>query len=112
MGTQNDMEQVYRKASVYALISKFEALPLSIIEAMSAGLPVIATDIGGVPELIKNNDSGLLVGPGNLDEISAAIDRIGDPALRERLSLAARARYESMFSEDIMLGKIAALYDA
>ncbi|NJC74293.1 glycosyltransferase [Planosporangium thailandense] len=73
------------------LASHEEGLPNAVLEAMAAGLPVVATTVGGVPELITDGETGLLVPPHAPTELAAAIARLaGDPALRARLGAAAR----------------------
>lgn len=62
------------KADVYILPSYIEGSPISILEAMSYGMPIISTNVGGIPELVKNNENGLLIEQGNLDQIEMALD--------------------------------------
>jgi glycosyltransferase involved in cell wall biosynthesis len=66
-------DELLAKADVFVLPSYNEGLPMALIEAMSWGLPAIATPVGGIPELIANGDNGLLVNPGNTQELSAAM---------------------------------------
>nr|WP_275941379.1 glycosyltransferase [Planosporangium flavigriseum] len=73
------------------LASHYEGLPNAVLEAMAAGLPVVATAVGGVPELLTDDETGLLVPPHSPAELAAAIARVaGDPQLRGRLGAAAR----------------------
>jgi glycosyltransferase involved in cell wall biosynthesis len=62
-----------QESDVYVLPSYFEAMPLSILEAMSYGLPVIATTVGGVPEIVKNGKNGFLITPGDKKELAKSI---------------------------------------
>jgi glycosyltransferase involved in cell wall biosynthesis len=81
---------VLRRSSVLALPSATEGLPLVLVEAMSQGTPVVATRVGGVPELVEDGVSGLLVEPGRPDELARALRALlDDPALRRRLGRAA-----------------------
>lgn len=74
---------------------------MSVLEAMAAGLPVVASRVGGVPELVVDGATGLLVDPGRPDELAAALLRlVGDPGLRRRLGDAGRARVEQSFDVD------------
>jgi len=79
-------------ADVYAHPARAENLPLSVIEAMACGTPVVATRVGGIPELIEDGVTGLLAEPGDASGLARAIATLlGDPALRARLSEAALA---------------------
>lgn len=79
--------------SVVARNGKREGIPVVLMEAMSSGLPVIASRLSGIPELVEDGISGILVEPGDAPAIAAAIGRLaGDPVERERMGTAARAR--------------------
>jgi glycosyltransferase involved in cell wall biosynthesis len=69
----NEKNNLLTKSDVYILPSYSEGLPISILEAMSYKLPVISTPVGGIPEIVINDENGKLVTPGNLSEIGAAI---------------------------------------
>lgn len=64
-GVVSDVENYLADADVYVASSIFEGLPISMLEAMSAGLPIISTNVGGVPDIIKNGENGILVAPGD-----------------------------------------------
>lgn len=82
---------VYRRADIFALLSFAEGVPVVLMEAMSMGIPCIATTINGIPELIKNEINGLLVAPSNVEETVTAILRlIEDNSLRFKLGKAGR----------------------
>ncbi len=99
-------------ADVFVLPSRYEGLPLSIIEAMFAELAIVATDVGSVGELILDNETGLLVGPDDASAVSEAIDVLaGDAALRRRLGSAARTRALEHFSLEGMVASYKALYE-
>lgn len=110
LGEQNDMQSLYDQASVYCLISNFEALPLSIIEAMSSRLPVIASDVGGVSELITHGVNGLLVPKGDVNAVMVAMETLKDSSVRATMSLNARHRYETHFSDTKMLRRLEEIY--
>lgn len=87
-------------ADIFCMASFAEGLPISIMEAMAVGIPVVTTWIGGVPELAVNEVTALTVPPGNSDALAAAIKRlITDPTLGERLSAVARAAVEQRHSQ-------------
>jgi len=82
--SHSDLERAYREAHALLHVSWTEGLPQILYEAFAAGLPVVATDVGGIREAV--GEAALLVGPGDPDEAAASVDRIGcDPELRERL---------------------------
>ena len=87
--------------SLFALCSVEESSPVSIAEAMALGKPVIATRVGGVPELVEDGVTGYLTDYGDVDAIAAALRRLlGDTALRQKMGSAARARADRDFRPD------------
>jgi glycosyltransferase involved in cell wall biosynthesis len=100
-GERDDVPELLAGADIFVLSSRSEGLPLSILEAMSAGLPVVASRVGGVPEVVLDGETGLLVPPGDPSSLAAAIERLlVDPDLRARLGTAGRARIEESFDLD------------
>lgn len=100
-GERDDVLELLADADIFVLSSRSEGLPLSILEAMSVGLPVVASRVGGVAEVVVDGETGLLVPPGDPSSLAAAIERLlGDPALRNRLGAAGRARIEEFFDLD------------
>ena len=82
-----------RDADVLVMPSRYEELGTALLEAMQCGLPIVATRTGGIPEVVGHETSGLLVPPGDVAGLAAAIDRlVGDPALRTRFGEAGRLR--------------------
>ena len=72
---QNETKiQYLQNTDIYILPSYNEGLPISILEAMSYGKPIISTDVGGIPEIVKNNENGFLISPGNLEQIEKSIN--------------------------------------
>jgi len=100
LGQRSDISDLLSDANIFTLISNFEALPLSIIEAMSTGLPIVASNVGGVGELIKHNETGLLVEKGNIEQIREMLEKLAHVNDRKRLGGNARVSYlQSLTSE-------------
>jgi sugar transferase (PEP-CTERM/EpsH1 system associated) len=113
LGMRNDVQRLLAAADAFLLTSVSEGIPVTIIEAMAARIPVVSTAVGGVPELIESEVSGLLAPSGDAPRLADALIRLAaDRALRERLCHTARQRTETQFSEHQMIDKYAALYDA
>ena len=111
LGLCNRVPQLLAQTGVFVLCSRYEGLPLSIIEAMCAGLPIVATDVGGVRELVEEGVNGFLVPAGNQAALTDRLDRLqSDTALRVRMGLASRARYLSGFGVANMAAAVADRY--
>ena len=105
--------RLFESANVYVQPSHHEGMPISLLEALAHGLPVIATTVGAVPEVITQNQEGLLVPPHNPDLLAAAMgDLAGDAGRRARMSVAARCTAERRFSLDRLRDDLVRLYDA
>ena len=103
LGFRTDIPNVLRGCDFFVLPTHQEALGQSYIEAMAAGLPVIGTDVDGVPELITHNVNGLLVPPHDIPALRAAIGRLIDnPRLRAQLGVAGRLLTDASFTVDGM----------
>lgn len=99
------------EADIFCMASFAEGLPISIMEAMATGVPVVTTWIGGIPELALNEVTALTVPPGNSDALAAAIKRlVADPQLSKRLASAGRAAVERMHSRESSGAEVAALF--
>jgi glycosyltransferase involved in cell wall biosynthesis len=99
------------RAHVFVLPSRMEAFPVSILEAMAAGLPIVATAVGAVPSMIESGRSGLLVAAGDVASLSSAIASIlGDSTLRDRLAACARTECIRRFSIERTAGVLQGLY--
>jgi len=100
LGYRHDVAQLLRGADAFCLPSHFEGLPMSIIEAMLTGLPVVATDIRGCRELVAQGETGLLVPPAQAAPLAHALRRlVEDAALRQRMGAAGLARALDRFTE-------------
>src|SRR5256885_11088321 len=98
LGNRGDVPDLLGSADVFVLSSRSEAFPVSILEAMAAGLPVVATNVGGVAKSVVDGETGLLVPPGDSGALAAALDRLlTDDALRLRLGAAGRERARPHF---------------
>jgi len=106
-----DRERYLGLATVYALPSYNEGLPMSILEAMAAGLPVLSTPVGGIPEAVTDGVEGYLVAPGDIDALAARLQQLLlEPGLASRMGAAARRKVESTFSSDAVLPRVERLY--
>jgi glycosyltransferase involved in cell wall biosynthesis len=93
LGSRTDTAQLLAGADIFVLPSHQEGLPVALMEAMSAGLPVVATIVGGVPDVVTDGVEGLLVPPQRPDLLAEAVGRVArDPSLRARLGAASLAR--------------------
>jgi glycosyltransferase involved in cell wall biosynthesis len=112
LGYRSDIADLLADCDVFVLPSLYEGLPLSILEAMSAGKPVIATHIGGTDEAVIAGETGLLVPPANPTALATAIRSVlADRPLAQRLASAGRARVEQEFSATKMVQQVIAVYD-
>lgn len=110
-GLCNDVPVRLSNADLFVLASGFEGFPLSILEAMRANLPVIASDVGGVSESVVEGTTGFLVPKGDKDALADRLRLlITDPELRKRLGLQGRFFYEREFSFDIMYNRTFEIY--
>ena len=101
------------KAAIFVLPSYAEGLPMALLEAMSCGTAVIATDVGGVAEVVENEKNGLLVPPGDVRTLGWAINHLlTDCELRERLGKAGRAKVVSAFGPTRTIAALNELYSA
>ena len=110
LGVTPDIPDLLAAADVFALASDYEGLPVSMIEAMAAGLPVVATAVGGVPELVDHNATGILVPPRDRVALTTALATlVREPELRHTLGERARDRAR-LFSAARMIESYAVLF--
>lgn len=110
LGDIDDMKQIYSTADILLLSSFFEALPLSLVEGMSLGIPIIASNVGGIPELIDDGVNGYLFEVGNVHQLSTLIKKVSDSKLRENLGRNSRKKYLQNHEEKVMISKVSNLY--
>jgi glycosyltransferase involved in cell wall biosynthesis len=112
VGARRDLGNVLGAIDVFVMPSLWEGLPLSLVLAMGAGLPVVATAVAGIPEVVANGERGLLVKPGDVNELGAALARVfGDASERARLGHNARTFVRPRFGVDGYVTAVTALYD-
>jgi glycosyltransferase involved in cell wall biosynthesis len=111
-GRREDAAELLAELDVVALPSWTEGLPLVVLEAMARRRPVVATPVGGTPEVVVDGETGLLVPPRDPDALAGALRRLLDDAeLRRRMGDAGYARVRDRFSADSMTGRVLAIYD-
>jgi glycosyltransferase involved in cell wall biosynthesis len=106
LGYRDDVPAILAAADIFVLPSHFEGLPMSVIEAMLTGLPVVATAIRGPREQVVEGETGLLVPPMQISPLAAALRRlVADPALRARMGEAGRARAVALYDEALVVAR-------
>ncbi|WP_433934354.1 glycosyltransferase family 4 protein [Sorangium cellulosum] len=111
LGFRKDVPDLLVAADFFVLPSRDEGLPLAVLEAMARRLPVVVTPVGGVPEVVRNEEHGLLVPVDAPDALADAIERLArDPALGRRLGEAGHVRVRDDFSFEKMTRKYEQLY--
>jgi glycosyltransferase involved in cell wall biosynthesis len=112
LGDVSDVPALLRRASMFVLPSLTEGLPLTVLEAMATGLPVIATRVGGTPEVVDDGTTGLLVDPREPEQMARAMMRIFEcPELGRRLGDAAHLRVAEHFDVREMVSRYESLYE-
>lgn len=107
-----DKDRLLARSHVYVLPSHSEGLPISILEAMSWGLPIISTDVGSIAELVRHEIDGLIVPVASPDRLAQAIQHLaGSHDLRVRMGQSGRARVAAAFSEEVLLPRLERVYD-
>jgi glycosyltransferase involved in cell wall biosynthesis len=111
LGLSNGVEDLLENASVVVLSSRFEGLPISLIEAMSKGLPVVASRVGGIPELVDEGRNGYLFEPGDADALAGYLNRIQrDPSLRISMGQSSLEKFQCHFSMQSMIEQTVTVY--
>lgn len=111
LGYRQDVPRILPAFDIYALSSHREALGLSLIEAFASSLPVVATAVGGVPEIVLQEETGLLVPAGDAAALGEAVARLhGDPDLRHALAARGRQYFEQNLTVERMVEQTLAVY--
>lgn len=112
LGHRTDVPDLLAVCDLFVLPSLYEGLPVSILEAMAAGKPVIATAIGGTDEAVLDGETGLLVPPGDSDALAKAIQRLlADTSLANDMARAGRERAYGKFSAEQMVRRTVQVYE-
>ncbi len=112
LGARSDMPELMAAADVLALTSEAEALPMSILEAMSLARPVVATDVGGVREAVVDGETGFVTAPGDEHGVAGALLALAaDPERARRMGEAGRARQRGRFDGDTMVDGYLAAFE-
>lgn len=110
-GERPDISEVYSTSDILVLTSAYEGTPNVLLEAMSFGVPVVATRVGGIPELLSNGN-GVLVDPNDFEQLAAATEAlIVDPGLRRRIGLAGRDYVRKHHSSEDLATKMTGIYE-
>jgi glycosyltransferase involved in cell wall biosynthesis len=109
---ETNVGRLLMEAQLFVLSTHFEALPISILEAMRAGLPVIATDVGGIREAVIHERNGLLVPRADVPALRSALARlIAEPSQRLTMGTAGRQRWKEHFTATTMAARTIEVYN-
>jgi glycosyltransferase involved in cell wall biosynthesis len=112
LGQRLDVDEILASAQASLLVTNWEGLPLSILEAMRAGLPVVASSVAGIGEAVRDGETGYLVPRGDVALVRDRVERLlTDPHLRLRLGRGGRARYEQHFTLEHFVARTLAVYE-
>ena len=112
LGTRADVPELLATAHCVLLASDYEGCPLSVLEAMAAGVPVVATAVGGIPELVADGETGLLTPRGDAQALARALETVlADRDLAGRLGAEGRLRARRELGRERMGAEVVALYD-
>ena len=112
LGARNDVSSLLHASDVFCLISNYEGLPISIIEGMRADLPVLASNVGGVPELVEDGVNGYLINRGDTKQLAEKIIcLLEDKNLLMNMGKKSREIYLEKFTSKVMIDKIKSVYN-
>ncbi len=111
MGFRTDIDDILKNMDICIVTSDYEGISIAILEAMSLGMPVIASNVGGNPETVIDNKTGILFGKGDKNDLVKAIIRMAsNKSLRESMGNAAFTHFQKNFHEDNVLNQYSLLY--
>ncbi|NMH68925.1 glycosyltransferase family 4 protein [Bacillus sp. RO3] len=111
LGNRRDVPELLANAHIFVLTSQYEGLPISIIEAMRCGLPIVASDVGGVEELVKEGENGFLIPRGDATLLTSKLKTLmANQPLMEKMGQVSRQRYEAKFSFEKMRDQTLQMY--
>lgn len=107
-----EKESLFRRVDAYVLPSYAEGMPMSVLEAMAHGLPVVSTNVGGIPDLVCHNKTGLLISPGDRIALALAIKRLSlEPDLRIKMGERALERVKEHYQLETMINLLINVYN-
>lgn len=110
-GRVNSVDSILAKCHIFALISNWEGFPRSTLEAMRAGIPTIVTDVGGAAEAVIEDETGYVVGKGDIAKLNEVVKKlVTDAEKRMRMGKAARENFEKYFTFEIMYAKTLSVF--
>lgn len=111
LGWRKDISEILSAIDIFVLTSLWEGLPIAVLEAMASAKPVVATDTGGIREIVSENETGFLVRPGDMNSMAEKLKLLlSDAKLREEIGRNARNSLGSAFSLEVMAGQTQDLY--
>jgi len=112
LGFRNDIENILVDMDLCIVTSDYEGISIAILESMSVGIPVIATSVGGNPETVINEETGLLIEKGNVDALADAILKLSNNrSLLDTMGIASYQRFKNYFHESIVFNAYSLIYD-
>lgn len=111
LGWITEKKKYFEESDIYILISYFEGMPVSVLEAASYGLPIIATSVGAIPEVVQDGLNGYLVSPGDVEEIAKKLlELIYDKNLRRLMGMESYNIANKKFEANIIAKRLSAIY--
>jgi glycosyltransferase involved in cell wall biosynthesis len=111
LGNREDVEQILAESDIFVLPSRWEGFPLTVLEAMRAGLPVVASDVGGVAEAVIDGYTGYLFAPNDGQALRTRIDKLlRDEVLRGELGGNGERRFQALFTRSRMIDAVRGVY--